>query len=92
MQAMRDQVPRLGMRAEHRGKSLQEIAKSVIEIADGGLKRRACLSTSGDNEQGFLNPLWDAVESGKSPADRMLEKYNGVWDGDINRVFADYSY
>lgn len=92
MQAMRDQVPRLGIGAEHRGKSLQEIAKTVIEIADGGLKRRACLSTAGDNEQGFLNPLWDTVENGKSPADRMLEKYNGVWDGDINRVFADYSY
>lgn len=92
MQAMRDQVPRQGLKSTHRGRTLLNWSREVLEIADGGLKRRNRLSNSGDNEQGFLNSLWDTVDSGKTPADRMLDQYHSAWKGDISRVFTDYSY
>jgi len=40
----------------------------------------------------FLNALWDIVETGQTPAEELLAHYNGDWNGDVTRVFAEYSY
>lgn len=89
---MRDDAPMMGLAAEVAGQSFQHLASEVLAIADRGLKNRQRLSTSGETEQGFLKDLWDSAESGKTPADRILDDLNGPWGGDANRVFADYSY
>jgi glutamate--cysteine ligase len=39
-----------------------------------------------------LNALHESIESGKTPADELLDHYHGDWNGDITRVFEDYSY
>ena len=41
---------------------------------------------------GFLNALWETAESGKTPADIILDDLNGKWGGDVNRIFSEYSY
>lgn len=89
---MRDDAPMMGLTAEVAGQSFQGLASQVLAIADRGLKNRQRLSTSGETEQGFLKDLWDSAESGKTPADRILDDLNGSWGGDASRVFADYSY
>ena len=63
----------------------------MLEIARSGLTARARLNTGGDNETGFLQTLDEIVESGKSPAQRMLDRYHGEWGGDISRVYK-YSF
>ncbi len=50
-------------------------AGRVLDIAAGGLTRRARLNSAGDNEGGFLDPLRDVVATGMTPADRLLAKY-----------------
>ena len=92
MANMRDNAPRMGLMTTHQGESFQDLGRRVLEIADNGLKSRARLSTSGETEQGFLNSLWESVESGKTPADIMLDRFNGDWGADINRVFGEFSY
>lgn len=92
MESMRDDVPKMGLTTEIKGQSFQELAKTVLKIADKGLKNRGRMSTSGETEQGFLNSLWESAETGLSPADRILQDFNGKWGGDANRVFEDYSY
>ena len=92
MNAMRDNVPKMGLTTDIQGQSFQELAKIVLQIADKGLKNRHRLSTSGETEQGFLSTLWESAESGLTPADRILQDLNGKWGGDVNRIFEDYRY
>jgi len=92
MKSMRDNVPKMGLTTDIQGQSFQELAKTVLKIADLGLKNRQRLSTSGESEQGFLNSLWESAESGMTPADRILQDLNGKWGGDVTRIFEEYSY
>ncbi|QMW21497.1 glutamate--cysteine ligase [Sandaracinobacteroides saxicola] len=89
-QRLRDEVPARALAAASPdGRTLQALAKDVLAIADAGLNRRARLNGSGDSEAGFLQPLHEIADSGLTLADRHLEAFNGVWGGDINRVFED---
>ncbi|MXO66885.1 glutamate--cysteine ligase [Altericroceibacterium endophyticum] len=91
-EALRNAVPRLALDAPlPGGGKLKDIAREVLEIARSGLARRARLNASGDNETGYIETLFEIVESGKVPAQRLLDKYNGEWAGDIERVYK-YSF
>ena len=46
----------------------------------------------GDNESGFLNPLRQIVDCGKSPAQQLLEKYHADWQGDLSKVYDEMSF
>ena len=71
-----------------------DVARETIEIAKLGLKNRARPGIGGmvPDERHFLNALQDSVEEGKAPADELLERYHGDWNGDLKRIYADYSY
>jgi glutamate--cysteine ligase len=89
-EALRDAVPKLALDAPlPRGGKLLDLAREVLPIARAGLSARARLSSSGDNETGFLEPLEEIAESGKVPAQRLLDKFHGEWDGDIARVYEE---
>ncbi len=90
---IRAEVPRLGLAARGpRGRSFQDLAKIILDIAHKGLAARNRLNAAGDNETGFLTPLHEIAESGKVPAQRLLELYNGEWGGDLNRVYDARKY
>ncbi|MEO1967695.1 MAG: glutamate--cysteine ligase [Sphingomonadaceae bacterium] len=91
-EALRNAVPKLALDAPiPGGGKLKDIAREVLSIARSGLTARARLNASGDNETGFLDTLEEIVTSGKVPAQRLLEKFNGEWGGDIKRVYK-YSF
>ena len=89
---LRKEVPKLGLKATVRGRSVQSMALEVIELARIGLSARNRLNTAGDNESGFLATLQDVAERGLTPADRKLALYNGAWNGSVDPVFAECSY
>ena len=89
---LREDVPRLGLKATIRGRTVQAIAKDVIELANEGLVARGRLNAAGDNETGFLNPLRDVAESGVTPAERKLKQYHGEWNGSVDPVFTECAY
>ena len=92
-QVLRDSVPKLGLDAPvSGGRTLRDIAPEALEIARSGLASRARLNASGDNETGFLSALHEIVASGKVPAQRLLDRYNGEWAGDLSRVYAEESF
>jgi len=64
----------------------------VLEMASAGLAARAEVNSMGDNEVGFLKPLRDIVAEGKTPAERLLERFTGEWGGEIDRVYAEKSF
>jgi glutamate--cysteine ligase len=92
-QVLRDSVPKLGLDAPiGGGAKLRDIAGEVLEIARSGLAARARLDSSGNNETGYLAALDEVVASGKTPAERLLDRYHGEWGGDLSRVYAEESF
>jgi glutamate--cysteine ligase len=90
---LRRSVPRLGLRTPVPGGGIvHDLAREVLDIAAEGLSRRARLNASGDNEGGFLDPLRDVVASGKTPAERLLDRYCGEWNGDVSRIYSEMSF
>ncbi len=82
------------LQAEVNGLKMIDLAREAVAIAESGLKARAIPSANGmiPDEAHFLNALKESVESGKVPADELLEKYHGEWNGDLTRIYEEYSY
>jgi glutamate--cysteine ligase len=90
---LRHEVPRLALETvTPDGQSMREFAARVLDIAAGGLSRRARLNSAGDNEGGFLDPLRDVVATGMTPADRLLHKYEHEWGGDVSHIYEEFSF
>ena len=83
-----------GLQAEAGGVKMHDLAREVVAIAEAGLKARARPGVGGmvPDETHFLNALQESIETGRVPADELLEKYHGDWGGDLSRIYAEYSY
>ncbi|MCC5992785.1 MAG: glutamate--cysteine ligase [Rhodobacteraceae bacterium] len=73
---------------------LHDLAQQVVSIAEAGLKARARPGTGGmlPDETHFLNALKETLETGQTPADELLARYHSDWQGDLRRIYAEYSY
>jgi glutamate--cysteine ligase len=91
-QELRDDVPRLGFKAAIRGRTVLELAKQTLDLADAGLKRRKRLDSEGRDETRYLGPLREFVARGITPAEELLAKYNGPWEKSVEPVFSEYAY
>ena len=74
--------------------AMSDLARETVAIAEAGLKARACAGAGGllQDETHFLNALKDSLDSGEVPADELIRRYNTDWNGDVTRVFSEYSY
>jgi glutamate--cysteine ligase len=91
--ALRDAVPKQGLCAPvPGGRDLAALGRDVLDIAHAGLAARGEVNSMGDNETSFLNPLREIVESGMSPAHRLLNLYDGEWGGDLAKVYDSLSF
>ncbi|MFM7027399.1 MAG: glutamate--cysteine ligase [Chakrabartia sp.] len=92
-QRIRDAVPKLGLRTPMPdGRTMQDVAREVLDIATSGLSARAQVNSMGDNESGFLNPLREMVDRGQTSADMLLEKYRTDWAGDLSKIYDEMSF
>jgi len=91
-EAMRRNVPRLGLATPLRTRTLRDIALEMLEISREGLHRRARRSMAGEDETHFLDPLFAIAGSGRTPAEELLEDFRTRWSGDVDPVFTDYAY
>ncbi|TCP44506.1 glutamate--cysteine ligase [Rhodovulum marinum] len=83
-----------GLQAVVNGRSMLSLAAEVVLIARSGLKARARPGLGGmvQDERHFLHALEDSIETGKAPADELLDHYNGDWNGDLSRIYSEFSY
>jgi glutamate--cysteine ligase len=83
-----------GLRAEVGGIKMIDLARQAVSISTAGLTARARSGAGGlvPDETHFLNALQDSLETGLTPADELLARYHGDWQGDLTRIYADYSY
>ncbi|SFR37442.1 glutamate--cysteine ligase [Litoreibacter janthinus] len=83
-----------GLAAEVNGLKMIDLAREVVAISESGLKARAKPGAGGlvPDETHFLNALKESIETGQTPADELLAKYHGEWNGDLSRIYDEYSY
>ncbi len=92
--ALRVAASEQGLQAKVNGISMHELAREAVAISESGLKARARPGAGGlvPDETHFLNALKDSLETGKVPADELLERYNGAWEGDLSRIYGEFAY
>jgi glutamate--cysteine ligase len=91
-EAMRAEVPKLGLDARIRSRTLRDVALEVLDMAREGLHRRARRDECGEDETHYLDALFSIAGSGRTPAAEMLDDYANRWDGDIDKVYEEYAY
>src|SRR5260370_31253705 len=71
-EAMRRDVPRLGLATPLRSRTVRDIALEMLEISREGLHRRARRHAAGEGETYFLDPPFSTARSGRPPAREPL--------------------
>jgi glutamate--cysteine ligase len=76
------------------GIDMLALAREVLDLSEAGLRARGRAGSGGliPDETHFLNALRESVETGRTPADELLERYHGDWQGDLSRIYGEYSY
>lgn len=85
-------APKEGLRGEVAGRSVLEVAREVAKLSHAGLKKRAMAGKVSADETEYLEPVLEWLDAGRSPADRLIEKFKGEWQGDIRKVFEEEAY
>ncbi|CDY41369.1 BnaC03g65140D [Brassica napus] len=83
---LRNKVPVTGLKTPFRDGFLKHVAEDVLKLAKDGLERR------GYKEVGFLNAVGEVVRTGVTPAENLLDMYNGEWGQSVDPVFQELLY
>jgi glutamate--cysteine ligase len=83
-----------GLQAEVGGIKMMDLARQAVGISQLGLTARGRSGAGGLvlDETHFLNALQDSLETGQTPADELLARFHGDWQGDLTRIYEEYSY
>ncbi|WP_421785786.1 glutamate--cysteine ligase [Hyphobacterium sp.] len=91
-EALRLGAARTALKTPFRNTTLQGIAKQVLAISRSGLRARAKLNGHGENEAVFLDDLEAIADSGRSPAEDLLQRYHSGWEHSVEPAFTDCAY
>jgi len=91
-QKLRDDVPKAGLAATIGGRTVLEVANDALRLARAGLARRRHIDVGGQDETHFLDVLEDRLARGTTPAQELLEKFNGPWAGSVEPIYAEEAY
>jgi glutamate--cysteine ligase len=91
-EAMRAEVPKLGLDARIRSRTLRDVALEMLDFARDGLHRRARRDRAGEDETHFLDTLFSIAGSGRTPAQDLLDDYETRWGGDLAKLYTDHAY
>ncbi len=89
---LRAETPKTGLSTSFKGRPLSALAVEVMAIARAGLKARNRLDERGNDETVFLQMLDQVAESGRAPADELLSRWKGEWQGSFAPLFRDFAY
>jgi glutamate--cysteine ligase len=81
--AVRAAVPRTALATPWQAGTLRDLAGAMVAIAKDGLRGR------GLGEEVYLSQLEDITAGAPTQAERWLDRYEGAWRGDINRIWQE---
>ena len=91
-EAMREAVTRTGLATPFRDTTVRDLALEMLALARSGLARRAIIGGSGRDECHFLDTLDAIAASGRTPAEDLLDAYQGRWKQSVDPLFTEYAY
>jgi glutamate--cysteine ligase len=91
-QKLRDDVPRQGLAAKIRGRTVFELATDTLKLARAGLARRKHRDIDGRDETRYLEVLEDRLARGTTAAQELLAKYHGPWGGSVDPIYTEDAY
>jgi glutamate--cysteine ligase len=87
-----DQSHREALQARVRGVRLLDLARELCSIAKIGLSRQNVRNANGEDETIYLSALERQLESGKSPAQEIAERWEREWEERIDRLIEFTRY
>lgn len=89
---LRNAVPRTALKTPFRNTTVGAIARQAVHIAHDGLRDRARINAKNQNETIYLAPLEAIAGTGRTVSDRLLDRYNSQWQGNIDHVFEEFAF
>ena len=87
-----DAVARSGLAAEIGGRSALELARELLAISSEGLRRIGHGGRVDADERGYLDPVAEQLELGKSPGQVVLERWEGEWQRAVSSLIGYARY
>ncbi|MEO8420821.1 MAG: glutamate--cysteine ligase [Hyphomicrobium sp.] len=91
-ETLRNAVPKSALATPFRNTTVQHIAREVLRISRRGLRARRRINAASQDEAIYLDILDEVAISGCTLADRLIERYQGPWQRDIDHVFEEYAF
>lgn len=91
-EAAQIEVARLGLAGTIAGRPVLGLARELTEIAREGLRRIAARGVTDADESGFLDPVHAQLELGQSPGEEIRRRWNGEWQGSMQRLIDHARY
>ena len=91
-QDLRNEVPRYALQGRFRRMKVLDLAREAMKICEHGLTARRKVDAKGRDETMHLDCLREIVDSGRTTADDMLQRFNTDWKGSTDPIFAEYAY
>jgi glutamate--cysteine ligase len=82
--SMLQRVACQGFKTTFRDATLRELANWMVGLSRDGLKRRAIRNANNDDESVYLHPLQNAIDSGQTFSERLIERFEKEWNQDMN--------
>ncbi|MFQ5534049.1 MAG: glutamate--cysteine ligase [Sphingomonadales bacterium] len=89
---LRRETPKTALNTAFRDRTVLDIAREALAISNQGLKTRARFDGIGEDERGYLQALHEIAETGRTPAEEILELYHGPWNGKLARMYEECAY
>ncbi len=81
-----------GLAAEIAGRPVIEMARELVAISQQGLAAMIARGDADPGEEGFLDPLHELIERGRSPGEEFVERWRGEWGGSMERLIDCAKY
>ncbi|MEO5378949.1 MAG: glutamate--cysteine ligase [Magnetococcus sp. DMHC-6] len=92
-EAIHRTVPKMALHTPlPNGKTMQHLAKTILQLAKSSLEHQDCRNHKGCNESIFLKPLELIANTGITPAEKLLHAFHGHWNHTIDPIFTEQEF
>jgi len=85
-------VARSGLAAQVAGRPVLALARELLEISRAGLARIGHGEGEARDESGFLDPIAELLQRGRSPGEELLAHWEGGWGRDPGQLIQNARY
>lgn len=91
-EALRQDVPKSGLRTKFRAINVGELSRESLRIARLGLKNRRRINAKNQDETIYLAPLDVIAGNDATVADQLIMRFSGPWGGNIDHIFEEFAF